>query len=90
MTAEPGALAARMDQIGRRLSMRNYTDSGALLAAVEAALKVHYLRDPAQYSRPSTLPHCGYCGGTWPCSDGNEIREAITRELLSEERDGQR
>jgi hypothetical protein len=68
-----------------QLSQMPSGDLRKALAALGAVLRVHYLRDPAEYSRPSTLPHCGYCGGTWPCPDGNEIREAIASKLLGKE-----
>jgi hypothetical protein len=73
MTAEPGALAARMDQIRRRLSMRNYTDSAALLAAVE---RITALADQwhgergSDYSATATL--------------ASRLREVLAEELLGE------
>ena len=87
MTAEPGALAARMDQIRRRLSMRNYTDSAALLAALEAVLKQAADWEAerpqgllAELSRSSLL-----ASATWARVDaGVALREAITSKLLSE------
>jgi hypothetical protein len=88
MTAEPDALVARMDQIRRRLSMRNYTDSAALLAAVEAVLKL------ADEYRDTEYPDGDETSASdqWLAAaaiearvhDGLAFRAAITSKLLSE------
>ena len=77
MTAEPDALAARMDQIRRRLSMRNYTDSAALLAAVEAVLRDHGPRTRIPPNRHYAI--CRACSRIWPCATVQDI----TKELLA-------
>jgi hypothetical protein len=59
------ALAARLDQIRHRLGMGNYTDSSALLGAVEAVLWVHKI-EPLYAHADS-----GECGCPVPGEDAD-------------------
>lgn len=61
-------------------ALRSLADVPRLLAAVEAARNVHYLREnPRMESGDDT--HCGLCGRRWPCVERQATDAAITAAL---------
>ena len=78
MPPDSDVLAARVDQIRRRLAMDKYSDAQCLLDAVEAALRDHEPRTRIPPNRHYAI--CRACSRIWPCA----TVQAITRELLGE------